>query len=96
MLIWPAKDPDELLDFGIDWSDKLGNDTIATSEWIIGSDSALVKENEAFDDTTATVWLSGGELADPVKGTLYSVTNRITTDGGRIFDETVRLRVRTR
>lgn len=102
MLIWPAKDPDETLDFGIDWSDRLGGDlgssgadTIATSEWILGSDS-LTKVDEDNDETTTTIVLSGGSLNDPVKGTLYYVTNRITTTSGLVMDETVRLRVRTK
>ena len=35
-LNWPDKDPDEVLDYCLDWSDRLGSsDTISTSTWIV-------------------------------------------------------------
>ena len=89
MLKWPDKDPDEVLDYQIDWTDRLAGDTIASSAWTVPS--GLTKESDSNTTTTTTVWLSSGTLAED-----YEVLNRITTTGGRTMDQTVKLRVRTK
>jgi hypothetical protein len=78
------KDPDATLDFSIDWSAWLAkvSDTIQASEWVVPSGIALT--NETFSSTKAIVWVSGGEL-----GRRYELTNRITTSGGRIEDQSI-------
>lgn len=85
-LKWPNKDPDEVLDYQIDWSDRLGADTIATTTWVVPS--GITKDSDTNDDTTTTIWLSGGTT-----GETYSLTNRITTAGGRTMDQSVRLKI---
>lgn len=72
-------DPDAVLDYQIDWATWLGTDTIATSTWVVPT--GLTKGSDTKTATTATVWLSGGTV-----GQRYSVTNRITTAGGRTED----------
>lgn len=32
---WPDKDPDELVDYSVDWSRFLGDDTIQSATWFI-------------------------------------------------------------
>ena len=76
------KDPDALLDYMVDWSTWLGNDTIATSVWTVPS--GITKSNDTKTPKTATIWLSGGTV-----GQRYDITNRITTDGGRTDDRTM-------
>lgn len=88
-LKWPSKDPDELLDYSIDWTDRLAGDEITTSEWIVPS--GLVKDSDSNTESMATVWLSGGDL-----GENYLVTNRINTVGGRIMDQSVSLKIVTK
>lgn len=79
------KDPDAVLDYSVDWSSWLGSDEIATSTWeITGTDSDLTVTTDSKTTTATTVWLSGGTL-----GVIYSVVNRITTDGGRTDDRTI-------
>ena len=34
---WPSKDPDEVLDYELDWSLRLAGDTIVTSTWTVPS-----------------------------------------------------------
>jgi hypothetical protein len=82
------KDTDATLDYIWDWSDWLGddNDILATSVFISSAPTILEIEMEAFNDTTATVWLSGGEPY-----TEYLVTNRVHTMGGRTEDRTARI-----
>ena len=84
-----AKDPHAVLDYSVDWTRWLAGDEIATSEWIVGA--GITKASETNSPTKATVWLSGGEA-----GQSYSVTNRITTTGGRTEDRSFTIRVEER
>ncbi len=87
-LSWPDKDPNERLDFHINWSNTLDGDTITASDWIVPT--GITQYSESATATVATVWLESG-----TEGERYSVLNRITTAGGRIFDQTVRLRIKS-
>ena len=87
----PIKDPDEVLDFNLDWSNALlehGDDSITSSLWL-SSNSALVIDSDSFVGNTTTVWLSGGDL-----GERYTLTNRVNTLGGRTYDCSFKLRVK--
>jgi len=93
-LKWPDKDPDEVLDYLVDWSDRLtGSDTIDTSTWIMPSapDALLIKDSDTHNNTTTTIWLSGGTL-----GTKYTLTNRVVTDGGRTMDQSMIIAIKTK
>lgn len=81
------KDPDARLDYMVDWTSWLGDDTITNSTWIVPN--GINFEADTFTTTTATVWLSGGSL-----GSSYEVVNRITTDAGRIDDRTITIKIR--
>lgn len=90
MLRWPSKDPDEVLDYRVDWSARVGtDDVIATTEWEVPD--GITKDSDTNDDDSTTIWLSGGEL-----GTTYTLLNRITTDDGRTMDQSVKIRIKTR
>ena len=41
---WPAKDPEEILDYALDWTPRLGGDTVAQSQWIVPT--GLTKDSE--------------------------------------------------
>ena len=80
------KDPDATLDYTVDWSAWLATgDIIVSSDWVVPS--GLTEVTDAHTQTSATVWLSGG-----VEGAEYLVTNRVTTDDGRIDDRTIVVR----
>jgi hypothetical protein len=83
------KDPHAVLDYTIDWTHWLAGDTIATSEWILPVDLTLTAHTKTITSTTA--WLSGGTA-----GESYTVTNRITTGGGRTEDRSFTVRVEER
>jgi len=74
------KDPEEVLDFRVDWGDWLESmgdeDTISSSEFTVGS--GLTKDSESNTTTSATVFLSGGTT-----GERYTVKNEIVTAAGR-------------
>jgi len=84
------KDPDSVLDYGFDWSDWLGSDTISSSDWILSSNN-LTEDSSSNDSTTTTIWISGG-----VAGEKCLVTNRIVTNGSRTVDRSFVLEVNER
>lgn len=89
-LRFPSKDPNEVLDYVLDWSDRLDTgDTISTSTWsIVTSSPALVIDSESETTTTATVWLSAGTVDVD-----YELLNRVVTAAGRTMDQTVFIRI---
>ena len=88
-LTWPYKDPDEVLDYQIDWSERLASDTIVTSTWMVPS--GITKNSDSNNGSVSTIWLSGGTL-----GASLELTNRIVTSGGRTMDQTVKLKIRAK
>ncbi len=84
-----TKDPNAVLDYSVDWSRWLDGDTIATSVWTVPS--GLTKVSDTSTTTKTTAWLSGG-TADQS----YTVTNRITTTGGRTEDRSFIVKVEER
>lgn len=86
---WPFKDPDELLDYEVNWAARLGTDTISSVTWTVPS--GIVKESEAASGAVVAIWLSGG-----TDGQTYNIGCRVVTSGGRTFDETIALPVRSR
>lgn len=83
------KDPDEVLDYGLDWTARLVGDTISTSQWIVPD--GIVKGIDSHDDTSTTIWLSGGKIDET-----YEMTNRVVTAGGRTMDQSVKLKIKAR
>jgi hypothetical protein len=91
-LKWPSKDPDEVLDYKLDWLGTASDpgplyglsDIISNSLWVLPS--GISKESDTHDDGSTTIWLSGGSA-----GETYQILNRITTADGRVFDQTVKL-----
>lgn len=91
-LIWERTlDPQETVDYSINWLNDLGSDTISTSTWTFDADNpdaVLVKSNPTKTDTTTTIWLSAG-----TSGKTYSIRNTITTAGARTFERTAKITV---
>jgi hypothetical protein len=87
------KDPDAVLDYIIDWSPWLGEDTLSTSTWIAPAEPSgpPTVNSDTNDDSTATIWLSAGVL-----GNDYAFVNRVTTTGGRTEDRTVTFKIRSK
>lgn len=83
------KDPDARVDFQTDWTDWLAGDTISASSWVVPS--GITQYSTSNTTTTATIWLISGS-----EGRDYAVVNRITTTGGRINDQTLIIKVRSR
>ena len=89
-LSWPYKDPDEVLDYELDWSTHLDTgDTISSSTWTVPA--GLTKNSDTNGDSTTTIWLQGG-----TEGTTYTLLNEIVTAGGRTEQQSVTLSVRSK
>jgi hypothetical protein len=84
-----TKDPNAVLDYTIDWTRWLAGDQIAASEWLVPT--GITKVADSKTASSATVWLSGGTA-----GQSYTVTNRITTTGGRTEDRSFIVKVEER
>jgi len=74
------KDPSAILDYKIDWSKWLGTDTISSKSgsvtWSVPK--GLTTQRTSNNQTSATIWLSGGSL-----GSTYHVRCKIVTTAGR-------------
>lgn len=92
---WKAKDPNEVLDYEHDWSLVLedGEDVVGLPLAIVDVGDVVV-DSSTINGAVQKVWLSGGTVKadeEPEKLTL-----RITTTGGRTFDEGIYLPIRER
>lgn len=90
-LKWPPKDPDEILDYDIDWTTRLASDTIVTSTWILPLTGGISKVSDTNTTTHSKIWLSGGTLNETV-----TLTNRVVTAAGRVMDQSVSLRIKVK
>ncbi len=72
-----VKDPDAVLDYVVDWSDFLDDDTI-TGAPVWTMPAGLTKDSQSNTGTTATAFISGGTA-----GNGYTVACKITTAAGR-------------
>lgn len=85
---WSPKDPSEVMDYTINWTNLLvGAETISTSTWSV-SPSGLTLGTESDATPNTSIWLSGGTA-----GTTYMVNCRITTSGGRTHERTILIEV---
>jgi hypothetical protein len=81
-----TQDPSAVLDYTIDWSQELAGDSILTSTWT--APVGIVIDHTEVTASTATVWLTGGTV-----GSEYEVKNHITTNGGRVDERSLWIRI---
>ena len=87
---FPAKDPDDVLDYSIDWTARLDDsDTILTSDWSV-TDGDVVIDSQSMSGPKTIVWLSGGTDA-----TASVLLNRVVTQGGRTMDQSVSIKIKS-
>lgn len=103
---WPPKDPNEVLEYGFNWSPRgLGTDTItaATGTVVVGGADADTPAGLVADSTDVGIvegaatgqgtvtWLSGG-----VAGTTCEILLRVQTEAGRTLDQTMTIKIKDR
>ena len=92
-----TKDPQEVLDYTIDYTVILQtttpDDAIAISSWIIDKDDgSLIITASSHDGLIAQVWVSGGGKL----GSTWKLINHITTTDGREYERTITLKIRSK
>jgi hypothetical protein len=110
-LRWPDKDPDEQLDYTVDWSRYLDTLTIASVAWRFvqadGTESSSLSASDTFNgltvnritntSTTATIVLSGGTANIDNKLICEITTSTSTkTNAAIVTKRVINLRVRER
>lgn len=102
---WPNKDPDETLDYSIDWSRSLKDgETISSVQWFVDDENGVktrIESTELVDglqhvvqtntNTVATVYLGLG-----TNNKEYKITCRIVTSESLTLERTVVLRIKER
>ena len=102
---WPNKDPDETLDYSVDWSRFLGDSVnIAFVEWYVNNEQgvktalttgSLVNNiqnvSQTNTNTVATINLGKG-----TNNTEYKIYCRITDTSGSQAERVVKLRIKER
>src|SRR5512135_2068022 len=84
-----TKDPDDVDNWGIDWSKELDpGETLIDSQWLFddAADALLTILLDTRGSTSTVLWLSGGTI-----GKLYKITNRVTTSSSpaRVLNHTL-------
>lgn len=83
-----SQSQNSLLDYNINWEEWLEGDTLLTSTWTVSDLSLIEYGNNFIAYGLTTIWLYGGDV-----GTIYSITNNITTVGGKIDNRTFYLKI---
>jgi hypothetical protein len=85
------KDPSAVLDYKVDWSPWLQDSEVVTGSAWVSADVTITVDSNSHDNTSATVWLSGGTA-----GVDYQLTNHITTSMARTDERTITIACRQR
>lgn len=91
MLNWPFKDPNEVLDFNVNWQATLSTGETITTSTVTVVEGSVIIDSQSASNGVVTVWLSGG-----VEGETCVLLNRIITSQGRTYDQSVRLRIKSK
>lgn len=99
---WPTKDPDEVVDYSIDWSRFLGTATISTVKWYVDDADGVKTEIGTTDvvngiqnvtatntNTVATINLGLGTLNKE-----YKFYCEITDSTGSVAERVVKIRIK--
>jgi hypothetical protein len=85
-----TKQPGEVLDYDIDYSEWLtSDDNVASATTAVVPDTDLSVDLININDPRVKLWISGG-----VSGTTYKVTVTMETQDGRIKEDEFRMRVK--
>ena len=102
---WPNKDPDEVLDYSIDWSRFLGTATIADYTWFVedadGVKTQLTPSGQLVNgiqlvSATSTNTVTTAYIGAGTNNVMYKFTCQINDSNGLVVERSVRLRVRNK
>lgn len=87
MLSWPPKSPKAVLDYEVDWTAVLAEDTLATDP-VATASGGLVIDSISTTDKKTVLWISGG---DPVAS--RNVTPHVCLTGTTVGGRTLVIRI---
>lgn len=95
-LEWPDKDPDEVLDYDLDWSTRglSADNPVATYTPTVVAGNVTIAtgaKEPSHSGTWTKVWLTGGTL-----GETCEILNRVTAQDGQVLEHTRRIRIRAK
>lgn len=73
---WPVKDPDETLDYSVDWSRFLGSNTISSVVWFVQTPEIGKTQIDAGETLTTA---SGSTVTDSIQNVSQTNTNTVAT-----------------
>lgn len=90
-LLLPPKDPDEVLDYDHEWAPRMvaGDELVAVQTLL--EDGDVVIDDVDWLGTVQKYWLSAG-----TEGVKNRLTLRATTRDGRVMDEGIVIKIKTR
>lgn len=99
---WPNKDPDETLDYSVDWSRWLNGATITTVTWYVdnasGVKTAITAGQVVNGIQNVSQTISGGvatiNLGLGTANTEYKFTCGMTDSSGNVAERVIKLRVK--
>ena len=99
---WPDKDKDEIVDYSVDWSRFLSEDTISSTTWFIKNaagvttsvDDAGVINGLQFVTSTISGKVTTARFALGTNNIRYTIICRISTGSGLQYERSIFLRVR--
>ena len=91
MLVWPPKDADEIIDYPVDWSDRLGADIISSATFTVVSGDVTISASEHDSDKLSQATISGGTT-----GTKAKVLCEVDTLNGQQLQQTATILIRAR
>lgn len=74
---WPFKDPDETLDYNVDWSRFLGTATISSVTWSVTTPVYTTETTLASGETLTTA--SASATTDSIQNVSHTNTNTVAT-----------------
>lgn len=74
---WPFKDPDETLDYSVDWSRYLDTDTISSVSWSVTTTAYSTETTLASGQTLTTA--SSSATTDSIQNVSQTNTNTVAT-----------------
>jgi hypothetical protein len=90
MLIWPSKSPSEVVDYAMDWDDRLGCDSISHATFSVSAGTVEVESAEN-DERVSKVRVSGGTEGERAK-----ILCQVTTMDGQQLQDTATFVVKAR
>ena len=99
---WPDKDPDETIDYSVDWSRFIPNDTLSSANWFIKDangnkeqvSNAEVVDGLQFVQPTLSGKVATARFALGTNNKRYTVSFHINTGGCLVFERSIFLKVK--